>query len=535
MDLRSFSLNVLPDALVRLKVSQSHLAFRDLPLASRDLLALSGGHDFLLQASNAMCAETAFASLDVPWLACQLDTQAVAALRASGATFTSPVLERAVAASISSAPALDVLLLFSVHDVVFDGAGRCRVRVGVRVALGRLLVLPREPGLQHGLSPGEAIERVGAAVSRVSQALLVASRALAPQPIAMHTLSSSGPAPFTKPASQAARGGADYSALHQHLDLGNRSSFEVEAWLSGGLLEIPAPFAATGDRPSATIRIAADASQSTVHYTGFSGDSALLLSDADPLGLVLLTTQRVRQRARLALVDDLSLVGGPAAATVGHLDAFEVEAFPCRTGSCSLNVGATIVPGRFAARAAVDFIGSSRFGVLWSADAVKLLVRFCWEAGSFPRSIMQVQAAAVKLKIDGVVQFADAISDFHLDTLEAIELQYDSNAREDILYTRGSARVLPKLLRLSDGRELGPKDPGDKLFAPSEPTVWEALGTLTDESLPVAPPDVLLFESTVTRGVTARLGRPFTNPSATTVVNDSRISAPAQRVALLAT
>ena len=176
------------------------------------------------------------------------------------------------------------------------------------------------------------------------------------------------------------------------------------------------------------------------------------------------------QRGRLPLVDDLSLVGGPATATVNHLDALSVDAYPCGTNACALNVGATIIPGRIAARAAVAFIGASRYGVLWSGDAVKLLVRYCWEAGSFPRSIMQTQTAAVRLKVDGVEQFADAISDFHLDTLEAIELQYDANARGDILYTRGSARVVPRLIRLNDGRELAPKDPDDKLFAPSEPS-----------------------------------------------------------------
>ena len=148
---------------------------------------------------------------------------------------------------------------------------------------------------------------------------------------------------------------------------------------------------------------------------------------------------------------------------------------------------------------------------------------------------MQTQTAAVRLKVDGVEQFADAISDFHLDTLEAIELQYDANARGDILYTRGSARVVPRLIRLNDGRELAPKDPDDKLFAPSEPTPWEALGELTDESLPANAPDVLLFESAVTRGVTARLGRPFTYPPDAAVVSDSRISALTQRVALLVT
>jgi hypothetical protein len=315
--------------------------------------------------------------------------------------------------------------------------------------------------------------------------------------------------------------------------LGNRASFDVSAWLGGGVLEVPAYFAATGDRQCATIRVSVDVSQSTAHYAGLSGDAAILLSDADPIGLVLATTQRVRQRARLPLVDDLSLVGGPATATVNHLDALVVDAFPCGRNACALNVGATIIPGRIAARTAVAFIGSSRFGVVWSADAVRVLVQFCWETGWFPRSIMQTQTAAVRLKVDGIEQLADAISDFHLDTLDAIELQYDANGRQDILYTSGLARVVPKLIRLHDGRDLIPKAPDDKLFAPSKPAPWAALGVLTEESLPAPSPDVLLFEREITRGVTSRLGRPFTDPSDAVEVTDSRISAPAQRVALL--
>jgi hypothetical protein len=300
------------------------------------------------------------------------------------------------------------------------------------------------------------------------------------------------------------------------------------------VLEIAAPFAASGDQPSATIRVAAHVHQSTAKFTELSHDAALLLSDGDPLGLVRTTTNRVRQQSRVELVDDISLVGGPANASVSHLDAFTCDAFPCGQGACALNVGATIIPGRIAARNAIAFIGSSRYGVVWSADAVKLLVRFCWDTGRFPRSIMQTQTAGVRLKIDGVEQTADAISVFHLDTLDMIELEYDANGRRDVLYTRGLARVVPQLIRLNDGRELVATDPNDPVFAPSDPMPWAALGNLTEQSLPASLPEVLWFERAITDGVTSRLGRPFTEPSDTVMVSDSRLSAPAQRIALLA-
>ena len=206
----------------------------------------------------------------------------------------------------------------------------------------------------------------------------------------------------------------------------------------------------------------------------------------------------------------------------------------CASGAaCALNIGATIVPGRVAARSAIAFIGSSRYGVVWGADAVKLLIRFCWESGAYPRDLVQEQTDGVRLVVDGIEQTADVISVFHLDTLDVIELEYDANGRRDILYTRGSARVVPKLIRLHDGRELVPKDPNDPVFAPGDPQPWAALGELTEQPLSASSPDVLWFVRAITRGVTGRLGRPFTEPSAAAVVTDSRLSAPQQRVALL--
>src|SRR2546423_847652 len=74
------------------------------------------------------------------------------------------------------------------------------VRVGVHVALGSLHVVPKEPGLVHGLRPGEAVERVADPVSRIGQALLAAGTALAPQPLAMRTLSDVHPGTLTNSA-----------------------------------------------------------------------------------------------------------------------------------------------------------------------------------------------------------------------------------------------------------------------------------------------------------------------------------------------
>jgi hypothetical protein len=544
MDPRLFTSNVLPQTLLSAESTIRETDPMRLNLASRDLVALSSGHDFLIQASNPMCADAAFASLHLPWITGQLDAQAVVALRTGGASFTSRSLQQAVTSPIpASGAAGDVLLLFSTREVMFDAPDWCRVRFSVTVALGSLFVVPNVPGLVHTLTPGEAVQQIADPVSRVSQALLAAGTALAaqpallaagtalaPQPLALRTLSDVRPGSLNRFAADISVG-AGISEPGRHVDLGDRSSFEVSAWLGSGVLEIPAPFAASGNQPSATIQVAADVRQSTAHFTGFAHDAALLLSDADPLGLVQTITRRVRQRSSLALLDDISLIGGPGTASVGHLDALVVDAFPCGKDACPLNVGATIVPGRVAARTAIAFIGSSRYGVVWSADAVKLLVRFCWENGGFPRNIMQT--SVVHLAVDGLEQDAAAISVFHLDTLDAIEIEYDANGRRDVLYTRGTARVVPQFIRLNDGRQVIAKDPHDPVFAPSDPRAWAAFGGLTEQPLPASSPELLLFERAITNGMTIRLGRPFSEPPDAAVVTDSRLSAPAQRIALL--
>jgi hypothetical protein len=161
----------------------------------------------------------------------------------------------------------------------------------------------------------------------------------------------------------------------------------------------------------------------------------------------------------------------------------------------------------------------------------RLLVRYCWETYHFPRGIAQTQTRRVR--INGVEQDADIISVFELETLTDIELEFDSNGRRDVLYTNGSARVVPKMVRLRDGRELVPQNPNDPNFAPGKRVRWSAFGALSEEVITAAAPDLLLFLKSVTRGVTSRFGRPFADPPYGLVVTDSRISATAQRLALL--
>jgi hypothetical protein len=542
MDVRLYSSKVLPSALLNAAAVQSSLTFRD-------LIALSAGHDFLLQASNPMCAAAAFNSLHLPWVTAQLDTQAVAALGSSGAVFTSLALAQAVAAPQGTPGATsEVLLLFKAHDVIFDDVDRCRVRLSVNFALGSMFVMPQVPGLAHTPKFGETVEQVVNRVrgldtmNRLAQALLAAGTALTAQQPVMHTLSDNRSTFVDARVFSELERSVDMQELirdvsmpqfNGHIELEFGTSFDVTAWLGGGLLEIPASFAAVGDASAKTIRVSADVHQSSPKFTELSHDAALLLSNADPLGLVQTVTQHVRRRSTLLLMDDISLVGGPANANAGHLGPLVADAFPCRTGVSPLNIGATVMPGRVAARNVPQFIGSSKYGVLWSADAVRLLVRYCWESSAFPRSIMQTQVGAVRLKIGGVEQAADVVSMFHLDTLDIIELEYDSNARRDILYTRGLGRVVPLLIRLQDGHELLPKDTDEALFAPSEPMPWAALGELTEEAPTASSADLLLFQKQVTRGVTSRLGRPFVEPPFSAIVTDSRLSAPAQRVALL--
>ena len=504
-------------------------------LAVSNLVAISGGHDFLLQASNRMCVETAFKSLRLPWMTGQLDAQTIAALRATGATFKSPLLQQTVTAQVGGAPVIEVLLLFSERDVMFDSPNECRVRLNMRIALGSSFHMPKEPGLSRRLTPGEAVQQRFSPVRnpesdiRVWPALL-AGEMPSFQPPVLRTFGGSAPDVFARADAEIYRK-ISIHELDRHIDLGDRSSFEVAAWVGSGVLEIPAVYGAAAQPIPKTITVAADVHAASVKFTELSEDAAILLSASDPTGLAQSITYSVRRRGSVPLLDDISLLGAPSTAKAGHLGPLEAGVFPTRLGASSLNVGATIVAGRVAARSSVDFIESARYGVIWSADAVRLLVRYCWETGVFPRGV--VQAQDLRVTVNGVERNGQAISVFQFEELTNIELEVDSNGDRDVLYTNGSARVVPKFIRLENGDELHPKDPNDPHFKPSKNMRWSAFGELTQGAIVASTPELFTWMRAMTNGVTSRLGRPFTNAPDGAVVFDSRITVPQQRVALL--
>lgn len=523
LTVRSVVYNILPKALRNIEAANT-------PLTVHDLVKVSGGYDFLLQGSNQMCAAIAFNSLQLPWLVSQLDPVAVANLRGASSTLKSPALRAAVTAQLGSS-ASELLFLFSQHDILFEGDNKCRIRLGVRLALGNSLVMPKEPGLGRGLVPGEAVQginpiRFGIRATEASPVFL-ADTTPKMQPPVMRLFSGDGVGVFRDPFKLDPT--IAIRALDRRIDLGPRGTFDVSAWLGEGLLEIPVTFAAAGDPISKTIKVTADLHQSSAQFTEATEDAAVLLSSSDPLGIAQTITFRLRQRGSVPLVHDVSLVG-VANAKAGHLGGMEADVFPTRIGASSLNVGATIAPGRVPSRTAIQFIGSSRYGVVWSDDAVRLLVRYCWETGAFPRGIVQTQT--VRIRFEDVEQDAEAISVFQLEELTDIELEFDSNGGSDVLYTNGSARVVPKFIRLRDGRELHPKDENDEAFKPSKNMRWSAFGALTEGPIFASAPDLYTWLKAVTNGVTSRLGRPFTEPDSA-VVTASRLSAPQRRIALL--
>lgn len=503
-------------------------------LAVSNLLAISGGHDFLLQASNRMCVETAFKSLQLPWTIGKLDAQTIAGLRATGATFNSPILQQAVQSQVGAASVTDILLLFSERDVMFDSANECRIRLNVRVALGGTFHMPKEPGLSRRLTPGEAVQQRFSPIrspepdNRVSPELL-AGQMPSFQPPVMHTFGGSANVFAAREADISTR--ISVTDFDRRIDLGDRSTFEVAAWVGAGVLEITAVVTTASQQIPKTIGVAADVHAAIVSFTELSGDAAVLLSSTDPTGLSQSITFSVRRRSSLKLLEDISLLGADATAKAGHLGPLEPAAFPTRLGASSLNVGATIVAGRVAARSSVDFIESARYGVIWSADAVRLLVRYCWETGVFPRGVVQSQN--LRITVNGVERNGQAISVFQFEELTNIELEVDSNGDRDVLYTNGSARVVPKFIKLENGDELHPKDPNDPHFKPSKNMRWSAFGELTQGAIVASTPELFTWMRAMTNGVTSRLGRPFTNAPDGAVVFDSRITVPQQRVALL--
>lgn len=534
--------NILPDVLVRSgwKSWVPYIAILG------DLNAAGGGYDFLLQASNAMCAETAFKSLKLPWILVGLDHQALAALSASNELPSSPTLRAAVT---NPAGEVDVLLLFGCKDVQFDGQATCRVRANVQVAIGHSFYLPNAPELSGKPKIGETVQRSAVEVARLQKIVRQgenAARELAqmanrtelqmPTPLLMQTMSGEI---MPLSATQFLEGQLDdlaqindsRSFLPKHINLDKQTSFDVIAWVGAGVLEVPARFGASGVQSSAAIQVAADISKSTAHFTDLSHDTALLLSASDPLGLVANTTHRVRERGRVALLDEISLVGGPAGVKVKDLSRLAPEAFPCGQGTCPLTVATIIVPWHVGAPTSIRLVGESGYAVLWSEEAVAFLVRHCWETGNFQRTILQTGPA--NLTLDGKKQNATAESDIVLDTLKDVTLDYDSNGRTDVLHAAGSARVVPRLFRLPDGRTILPRVPPDPIFAPSQPRPWRVIATLSENPSTNPDPDIARFERAVTRGTTIRLGRPFANEVDYTVTF-SRVSAAAKRIVLLA-
>jgi hypothetical protein len=147
--------NMLPAELVRPDLHSERYGGPQL-----DLAAVSGGHDFMLQAANAICARAAFSSMKLPWIGGPIDAQAVAAISTDNSASAGTLRSWLASAGLGSGANLDVLVLLTPHDVVFDGPATCRARATAQIALGRLTTLAREPELSHGLAPGEAVQNL---------------------------------------------------------------------------------------------------------------------------------------------------------------------------------------------------------------------------------------------------------------------------------------------------------------------------------------------------------------------------------------
>ena len=119
-----------------------------------------------------------------------------------------------------------------------------------------------------------------------------------------------------------------------------------------------------------------------------------------------------------------------------------------------------------------------------------------------------------------------------LQTLVRVGLNYDANNRTDVLQIGGNASVVPQRIRLADGRVLTPANPSDPIFAPGPVRPWNATGTLTEDHVTGASPEIVNFERQVTNSTTSRLGRPFVEGDGTVLY--SRISAFSQCIMLLA-
>ena len=325
--------NVVPKELNRRQPGSASARENDDRFALiTNLGAASGGYDFLLQVSNSVSAQTAFDSLKLYFLVGRIDAEAVRALRASGQTPTSPALQALIAPDAPDAPAFgvdaDVLILFSRKDVLFESQASCRVRANVRVAIGKYSRVPPTPPVVKDPLPGETVQNFATEIVRLGEGVLrefvqTSIAAELQQSVANQSVTGRSMPVRTMPVASGTFSGQnahdtvtefidERSYLQKHVELGYRQGFDVTAWLGGGVLEVLAPFAAKGEQSSATIRVSADASASNALYNNLTLDASLLLSSADPTGLVALTTHRVRERGQVELVKQISLVGASA-------------------------------------------------------------------------------------------------------------------------------------------------------------------------------------------------------------------------------
>jgi hypothetical protein len=218
-------------------------------------------------------------------------------------------------------------------------------------------------------------------------------------------------------------------------------------------------------------------------------------------------SQAVGQWLRRPVVPVVSLVGRNLEnAKVPEVPEFDARVF--RIGSGSGQILAVAIDASPGCEGIVEdvrkFIGDFEYGVLSDEYVVAAVMHHKWNRGGFHRTLPATQE--IRINRNGAEQDATVLGSLHLNSLDVINAEMDSNSRSDYVRLGGAATLEPLGLRLSDGTELG-TDQVD--LGPIQDASWS---TFTQPQIdPPAVPDLDLrqFQQRAHVDGYRHLARPF--------------------------
>jgi hypothetical protein len=479
--------NVFPTQLVAGGNRTSTTLVPLTPLGNPDPGAASGGYDGIYQFTNQNCFNLVQAQLPLTFQVTSIDGQAASALN-------SLQLQPPLASYFGGRqPAgLSIVLKFEPMDLLFTTEQTtCYIEYSLIAALA--VVAPT--GSQQAAS-------------------------ITPKLIN----------PLT---GQLIKGSSYVDVLPLNFPDGASSVAGVLAYLASGTLRIPATYAVEVDATQATIdtNAAIDLAQIEVIHT--SGSLPNLVFQSDPLGLLATLRASLAPYQTVALIPEICPLGLNAGST-SLFATFEANVFP--TGlpttptATSLTVALTVSPAIGNPADVPDLVSNVDYAVVASEQILNGLVMQRWLINDFPKKFPS--SGQIQVTSNGQVTNATVTGSFNLLSLDTVAIDYNSNARIDVIVIAGTGREFPASVVLSNGTVITQSGPNDPLFQPGNLQNWTFAGPLVT-AFTSAQEAAAVVNQDVTSSVTVYLGRPFTGEISAKVTLAS-VSAPSQRILLLA-